>query len=40
MAATDYYQKPADVIAADASQLKKLEGELAESYKRWEILES
>ena len=40
MAATDYYQKPADVIASDASQLKKLEGELAESYSRWEKLES
>lgn len=40
MAATDYYQKPADAIAAEAAQLKQLEGELAEAYSRWEQLDS
>jgi ATP-binding cassette subfamily F protein uup len=40
MAATDYYQKNADAIAAEAAQLKQLESELAEAYKRWETLDS
>ena len=40
MAATDYYQKPSDAIAADAAQLKQLEGELVEAYSRWEKLDS
>ena len=40
MAATDYYQKPSDAIAADAAQLKQLEGELVKAYSRWEKLDS
>ncbi len=40
MAATDYYQKPSDTIAADAAQLKQVEGELAKAYSRWEKLDS
>jgi ATP-binding cassette subfamily F protein uup len=40
MAATDYYQKPSDTIAADAAQLKQVEGELAKAYARWEKLDS
>ncbi|MCP4944095.1 MAG: ATP-binding cassette domain-containing protein [Planctomycetaceae bacterium] len=40
MAATDYYQKPADAIAAEAAQLKQLESELSEAYSLWEKLDS
>jgi hypothetical protein len=40
MAATDYYQKPADTIAAEAAQLKQVESDLSEAYSLWEKLDS
>ena len=40
MADPDYYQQPDDQIASDAADLKRLEDSLAESYSRWEALES
>lgn len=40
MAAAEYYQQDGTVIAADQSQLKKLEDQLAKSYARWEELEA
>ena len=35
-----YYQRPSDELSADALELKQLEGSLAESYAKWEQLES
>lgn len=40
MAAPEYYQQDGTIIAADQSQLKELEEQLATSYARWEELEA
>ena len=40
MADPDFYQQAGDGIAEKQTQLKQLESDLAEAYKRWEFLES
>lgn len=40
MSDPNYYQKPSDELATDASKLRELESKLKESYLQWEHLES
>ncbi|MGC6443150.1 MAG: ATP-binding cassette domain-containing protein [Rubripirellula sp.] len=40
MSDPNYYQRPSDELSGDASSLKHLEAHLADSYARWEHLES